>query len=116
MTSSATTAKPLPASPALAGLDGGVESEKIGLRCDLADHFHDIADLAGGLVELVHGARWLNWRQPRPRRQPDVAFSVCSIMSLAADCSSCAFSLTADAWETLDAVEARASSEESCAL
>ena len=37
------------------GLDGGIESEKIGLVGDPLDHLHDSADLANSGVQIAHG-------------------------------------------------------------
>src|SRR5690349_14571532 len=51
LTSEATTAKPLPASPAPGGLDRGVQREQIGLPGDGGDQPDDVADLPAGLAE-----------------------------------------------------------------
>ena len=57
-TSSATTAKPRPASPARAASDGGIEGAKqVGLVGDFLDQVDDAADLLGGRLRsdyLVH--------------------------------------------------------------
>src|SRR3990172_9039195 len=50
LTSSATTAKPRPASRAR-GLDGGIQCEEVGLVGDLLDHLEDAADLLRALPE-----------------------------------------------------------------
>src|SRR5882672_9503110 len=53
-TSSATTAKPMPASPRAGGLDGGVEREDVRLERDLVDRLDDARDLLARLADLGH--------------------------------------------------------------
>jgi hypothetical protein len=65
-TSDATTAKPLPASPARAAFDRRIQRQQVGLRRDVADQLHHVADLLRrlgqaldllvGLLRLLHGA------------------------------------------------------------
>ncbi len=58
-TSSATTAKRRPCSPAAAGLDGGVERQDVGLLGDLGDQVEDAVDLLGARARACRrGRRW----------------------------------------------------------
>ena len=37
------------------GLDGGIEGQQVGLEGDALDHTHDLADLGGRVLHLLHG-------------------------------------------------------------
>lgn len=54
LTSCATTANPLPASPGSRRFDGGVQREQVGLFGDVGNHGNDGANLIGGLGETTH--------------------------------------------------------------
>ncbi len=54
LTSDATTAKPLPASPARAGLNGRIQRQQIRLARDRADHVDDFADARRGFGKPLH--------------------------------------------------------------
>src|SRR5439155_23977205 len=53
-TSSATTAKPRPCSLSPGGLNGRIESEKVGLVCNIVNDSDYAADLVGAFAQFLH--------------------------------------------------------------
>ena len=70
-TSEATTAKPLPASPARAASTAGVQRQQIGLEGDLVDDADDLGDLLGRPLDLAHRRDGVaDDHRPTARRHP----------------------------------------------